>query len=526
VSIERTVRDLVDVKVFPDPQQSALFVTGERQAILRVLDIVRLLDQPATRASQVSLINLTYVGSREFTDQMLTLLENEGIPAGVGRAEGKNVAMVPLDQLGAVVVFATGADLLERVEFWARQVDRPNQGPALRYFVYHPKYARASDLGESLAPLIGAKEGVAAAPDLARDTRSALGGTPVAGQEMAAGTARSDITQQNVMRRDTQGRGQESKPVSIQGEGLTLSVDPRSNSLIFYTTGLRYESLLPMVRRLDVPPKQILLEATIAEVTLSGEFAYGVEFAFRDGKWSGGTQGGIGLPDAGLALNYIANVSDSVRLKLSQSNDLVDILSSPMLVVRDGVEATIAVGNDVPTVGATASDPIEGDGIVTTVLYRRTGLRLAIRPTINAQGLVVMQIDQAISNTVPGSSEVEGAPVFFERAVSTEVVARSGQSILLAGLISESNNNTSTSVPWLGDIPGLGWLFKGESRSREKTELVLLITPRIIDNPDHWDVVQRGLEQVLERLELPPPVVSGAPAAAPAQALPAGSPSP
>jgi general secretion pathway protein D len=519
VSIERTVRDLVDVKVFPDPQQSALFVTGERQAILRVLDIVRLLDQPATRASQVGLLNLTYVGSREFTEQMLTLLENEGIPAGVGRAEGKNVAMVPLDQLGSVVVFASGVDLLERVEFWARQVDRPNQGPALQYFVYHPKYARASDLGESLAPLIGVTEG-ARAPSLARDTRSALGAAGAAGAAIDP-TRQSDINQQNVMRRETAAGAEPTKPVSIQGEGLTLSVDPRSNSLIFYTTGLRYESLLPMVRRLDVPPKQILLEATIAEVTLSGEFAYGVEFAVTDGKFSASTEGGIGLPGTGLDLSYISSITDSIRLKLSATNNLVNILSNPMLVVRDGVQATIAVGNDVPTVGATASDPIQSDRQITTVLYRRTGLRLNIRPTINAQGLVVMEIDQNISNTVPGASGVEGAPVFFDRSVTTEVVARSGQSILLAGLISESNSDTSTSVPWLGDIPGLGWLFKGETRSREKTELVLLITPRIIDTPDDWDTVQRGLEQVLEHLEFPAPVAASSGTPAPEQA-PAG----
>lgn len=523
VSIERTVRDLVDVKVIPDPQQSALFVTGERQAILRVLDIVRLLDQPATRASQVGLINLTYVGSREFTEQMLTLLENEGIPAGVGRAEGKNVAMVPLDQLGAVVVFASGADLLDRVEFWARQVDRPNQGPALRYFVYHPKYARASDLGESLAPLIGATDGLAAPRDLTRDTRSALGPET---QATSPSQPRPEITQQNAMRRDGYSRASETKPTSIQGEGLTLSVDPRSNSLIFYTTGLRYESLLPMVRRLDVPPKQILLEATIAEVTLTGEFAYGVEFAINDGKFTASTRDGIGLPDGGLALNYISNVTDSIRMKLSAGNDLVNVLSNPLLVVRDGVQASIAVGNDVPTVGATASDPIQSDRQITTVLYRRTGLKLDIRPTINAQGLVVMEIEQNISNTVPGSSGVDGAPVFFDRAVSTEVVARSGQTILLAGLISESNTNSSTGVPGLKDIPGLGWLFKGESRSREKTELVLLITPRIIETPDHWDAVQRGLEQVLENLEWPAPAAAATPATTPATSPPGESPAP
>ncbi len=240
----------------------------------------------------------------------------------------------------------------------------------------------------------------------------------------------------------------------MRGEGVTLSVDPRSNTLIFFTTGAKYQTLLPMVQRLDVPPKQILLETMIAEVTLTGEFAYGVEFAFTSGNFSGGTLGGLGLPSGGLQLNWINSLTQQARIKLSASNNLVNILSNPTLVVRDGVEASIKVGNDVPTVGATATDPLQSDTQITQVLYRKTGLDLKIRPTINAEGVVVMEISQSISNTVEGASDVQGAPVFFERAVTTEVVARSGESILLAGLISERKNDNSSYVPGLGQIPG------------------------------------------------------------------------
>jgi general secretion pathway protein D len=176
--------------------------------------------------------------------------------------------------------------------------------------------------------------------------------------------------------------------------------------------------------------------------------------------------------------------------------------------VRDGVQASISVGNDVPTVGATASDPITSGRQITTVLYRKTGLTLNIRPTINAQGLVVMEIEQNISNTTPGNSGVSGAPIFFDRAVTTEVVARSGQSVLLAGLISENRTNDKTSVPGLGAIPGLGWLFSSEARRREKTELVLLITPRVIDSPDEWGAVRLGLERALHNLKLPEPAMA------------------
>jgi general secretion pathway protein D len=398
-----------------------------------------------------------------------------------------------------------------------KQLDKPNQGPEERYFIYHPRYSRASDLGESLAPLLGGS--TAALGNLSRDTRSALGaqgmvrgdGTQagtVGQQGTAGGGSVFPITPDNVLRREAGARSTASEAISVKGEGVTLSVDPRSNTLIFYTTGTHYQTLLPMVQRLDVPPKQILLETMIAEVTLTGEFAYGVEFAFTEGNLSGGTVGGLNLPSGGLALNWIEGISQQVRIKLSASNTLVNVLSNPTLVVRDGVEASIKVGNDVPTVGATASDPIQSETQITQVLYRKTGLDLRIRPTINAEGVVVMEINQSISNTVPGASDVAGAPVFFERAVTTEVVARSGESILLAGLISERKNDNSAKVPGFGDIPGIGYLFRSDSKAKERTELVVLITPRVIEDPKEWNEIRIGMQGALQNLELPEPTAA------------------
>lgn len=497
ISIERTIIQLVDVAVTLDSQQGALFLSGSRSSILRALDVIKLLDQPSVRSSRVGIINITYIGIKEFIDQVTLLLDNEGIPAGAGRADGKIVALVPLEQLGAVAVFATSAEVLDRVEFWTRQIDRPSQGPSLRYFIYQPRNARANDLGESLAPLIGMGVAANTSGNQARDTRSAIAPAATNGQ---------------VMRRDSVPQTAAAAPLSVAGDGINMTVDPRSNSLVFYTTGLRYEALLPMIKRLDVPPKQILLEATVAEVSLTGEFANGVEFAFKDKKISGGTLGRIGLPSSGLALNFVEGVTDEIRLRLQASDSRVNVLSKPILVVRDGVPATISVGNDVPTVGATASDPIQSNRTITNILYRRTGLTLNIVPTINAQGLVVMQINQTISNTVPGSSGVSGAPTFFDRSVTTEVVARSGQSVLLAGLISESGSTSSDGIPWVRKIPLLGAAFSSETRKREKTELVLLITPRVVDSPEEWDSVRKGLESALEYLQptdAKPPAAAG-----------------
>ena len=488
-TLQRTFRELSAAQVAFDSRQQALFVTGSREAVLRVLDLVQLFDQPAAKSSRVGLIKLTYLSPSEFITEVTRLLANDGI-----RVDDETpMTLVPLDRMGSVVVFASdGADaVLDRLDFWAKQIDRAGEGPTGRYFVYQPRFARASDLGSSIASLIGGS----APPQesAARDTRSALTrGSAVATNETA-------------MRRDGSAgpSPRNMGSTTVSANGITLTIDSLSNSLIFFTSGPRYEALLPLIRRLDVPPKQVLLEATVAEVSLTGEFAKGIEFAFLEGKFSGGTLGTLGLPSGGFGVTFVEGAAGQIRARLQESDSKVNVLSSPILLVRDGFPATISVGNDVPTVGATASDPLVSDKTVTSVLYRKTGLQLSITPTINAEGSVVMAITQQITSTVPGSSGVQGAPIFFERSVSTEVVAGSGQSVLLAGLISESGTDSAEKVPVVGRIPGLGALFSSTSKRREKTELVLFITPRVVNSGSEWASLYEKINESFKYLEMP-----------------------
>jgi general secretion pathway protein D len=160
----------------------------------------------------------------------------------------------------------------------------------------------------------------------------------------------------------------------------------------------------------------------------------------------------------------------------------------------------MSVGTDVPVVSATTINP----GTETesqSVEYRRTGVELAVTPTINAQGLVVLQINQSISNTEEGST-LAGSPIISARAVTTEVLAQSGQTVMLAGMMSESKNRVNTKVPLLGDLPLLGQLFQGEKDSTRKTELILLITPKVIDQPEQWQQIRHKLDNGLKYLKL------------------------
>lgn len=499
-SLERTIRDLVTAKVVGDTQQNALFVTGERFEILKVLDVVGLMDQPSRRGRYVGLVSLTYVTAEEYMGRIVELLGVEGVRVNVGAGTSTgtgSAALVSLESVGAVAIFAATRQILDRVEFWTRQLDRPTRGAERRYYIYTPRYARADELGMSLVPLLGdPADADLAAGTQARDTRSALGVSAMASaMNSALQTRRSDSRQNSSQPLRN--------PVSVRSKDLTMAVDLRSNALIFNTTGTRYQTLLPMIRRLDTPPRQILVEVTIAEVLLTDEFAMGVEFALQNGDVSIGTTGGLGLPDGGGFISVIGT-SGAIKAQLSASNRLINVLSNPSLLVRDGVMASISVGNDIPTVGATFFDPLQLETAVTSIVYRKTGVNLTVRPTLNAQGWVVMEISTEISNVVEGGSEVAGTPAIFERSLSTEVVARSGETILLGGLIAENKTETVAKVPWLGDIPFLGGLFRSTTESTERTELVIMITPRVIDQDTKWRDILDSLDGALRYLSLSP----------------------
>ncbi|WP_162178390.1 secretin N-terminal domain-containing protein [Pseudidiomarina atlantica] len=467
-SLERTLRNLTSVSLSADMTQNAFFAEGSRAEIIRLLDLIYLLDVPANRGRNIAMVELTYLAPMDYIDQLKELMEAEGI--SVGRQAGMGVAVhtVPVNQLGAVAMFASNEEVLERARYWTQQIDQPSQGPEKGYYIYHPRYARASDLGASIGSLIG---GSYTGGNNSRDTQSAQGGT-----------------------------GQASATTSSNGN-MTMTVDERSNSIIFYTTGGDYKALLPVIKRLDVMPKQIVLDATIAEVTMTDEFSQGFEFAFRNGEYSGGTLGSFGVNDlGGFALNWVDGF-DRFIARLQQSTNLVNVISNPTLVVRDGVAASINVGNDIPTVGSTTfTEDLQSQ--TQSVTYRKTGVQLSVTPTINAQGLVVLQINQTISNTSPTGPSVAGNPSIFERTITTEVIAQSGQTILLGGLISENTSSGDSKVPIMGDIPVLGNLFKSESESKEKTELVIFITPRIIERTEQWEEIRKTIADGLTTISV------------------------
>ena len=466
-TLQLTLAQLAKVKVYPDSQQNLLMLRGKRGEIIKALEFFQLVDKPKLSQREIALYRSTFVDIQTLIERLTLLLQQEGISVGIGNEINKAVSIVPIANMGALTLFANEDLLIQRSLFWLKTIDQPEEGNNLQYFIYAPQFSRAADLGASLEALIGGSQSTSSSTSLEAENKKV--------KNTVSGTG-------------------------IANANIGLVIDERANSLIFQTTGDEYRKLLPLIKRLDVMPKQIMLEAVIAEVKLTDEFKQGVDFSLTN-KAASAVTGNFNLSSGDGGLSYVLTGADGkLDISLFQKNTNVNVLSRPSLLVRDGVTASLTVGDDIPTVGEIVTDPTNGSQ--TSIVYRRTGVELSVTPTINAQGVVIMEIEQKISNQAPGDATVEGSPTIFERTISTEVVADSGQTIVLGGLISKDRTVNERTTPFFSSIPIVGHLFSGEDDTETKTELVVLVTPKVLDSQDEWDFIKTQLSQKLNYIEL------------------------
>ena len=471
LSVERTLRKMIEGELTPDVEQSSIFILSNRLNIVRAIELINLLDVPANRSKHIGLLSLNYISTEEYLMQMSNVLQSDGIEVGVGYQQLKNVLLVPLPHIGAIAAFAPDEDLLNRVRYWSSIIDQPSRGDNEQYFVYTPRYARASDMGDSVGQLL------------------TLGRPANRRNRAGTGTNASQIQSQE------QSNNQQT---SFSAENVSFVVDERTNALIFNTTGNVYNRLLPLLDRLDVLPKQILLEVMIAEVTLTDEFQYGVEWALRNNSEisGGGSFGSFTDAIGSTNFTWVDQSTSRITASYFTQNRFVDVLSNPTILVRDGVAASINVGTQIPIEAGT----IVNQGVTTAnVEYRDTGVEVSVTPTVNAQDVVIMSIRLNISNTV---QETAGSttPSIFQRALNTEAVVTTGQTVILGGLISENNSDADTKVPVLGDLPVIGEVFSGKNNILSKTELVMLVTPRVLESNEEWQKLLTDFQNQMENI--------------------------
>ena len=282
---------------------------------------------------------------------------------------------------------------------------------------------------------------------------------------------------------------------SQDGAAETMRILPnaQNNAILVYGTAQEEATVTAMLRKIDILPMQVRIDATIAEVTLNDNLQYGTQFFFKSGGLAGA------LNNASGAVTSIANTAlgttfpgfiiggsgaggGPAALSALQAVTTVKVLSSPQLTVVDNEPVRLQVGALVPYLQASQQSTLTGNApVVNSIGYQPTGVIMEVTPRVNSGGLVTLDVSQEVSD-VQSATSVGGiaSPTFNQRSVTSRVVVQDGQTIGLAGLIRDSDSRDNQGIPWLKDIPILGLLAGTQTNKRTRTELLVLITPHVI----------------------------------------------
>lgn len=433
----------------------------------------------------------------ENVDADTLLAELERIFAPPFDIIGSRVRIVPLGRLRSVLAIASDRADIARIEPWVRRLDAGGSGKR-KLYSYVVQNGRARDLAASLQLVLGSGGGGSG--------ESEEGPAAPAPLPSVSDIRRSEPSQAIAPQSPLPGS---STPLVAGGNGPRVVPNEPNNSLLIYANGEEYEFIREALDKLDQPVPQVLIEATLAEVTLGNDLRFGVNFRAFDGNDSiANSSNAGGIPAAvfpGLAVSVIGSTASAV-LNTLQSKTNVRVLSAPKLIVLNNQTATLQVGDQVPIVIQQAqSVAAPGAPIVNTVELRDTGVILKVTPRVNDSGTITLDITQEVSDVAETTSSGINSPTIQQRRLATTVSTRTGQMIALGGLIRDRVARTKSGIPVLSQIPVIGGLFGQHVNTSGRTELIILLTPTIIRSPgdvrDIVDALIDGLDSTKPLLE-------------------------
>ena len=475
--------DSQDLKVMEDPDRNALLLRGSADMLARAVAMIEVLDQPLLRGRYGIIIEPVFMAAADLAGALNSVLKAEGYQSSLGVAGPASVILLPLAGVNKVVAFASDRDIVEHVEEWAEVLDtRQKETIEEAVFTYEIRNTQAEELTEILQRMVGVRVDAAA---------------PASPEPATAGTGRGE-----------RGESRAALPATAPAPaaaGARIVVDPRRNLVLFRGSGREWAEVRSVIEKLDRSVPSVLIEVLVAEVSLTDEEKTGFEFLLKGGiggrDVTAGTLGGIGRSAGGLAVTLYSAGEARAALNLFYKDDRVVIRSRPRLLVKSGETASIDVGNEIPVITQRSDDqrPVDGStNIVQEVSYRKTGVQLEIKPLVQANGLVDLQISQQLSEARPtAATSLAGSPTILNRQISTSLTLRDGGSLVMGGLISGNQSAGKQGVPVLGRMPVVGRLFRTDTLQEDRTELLVMVTPYVVaDHEEGWELTRRIREQL------------------------------
>lgn len=478
--MERILEPLMEKENFllVDEVRNLLVLSGAENELRGIIEIINIFDVDWMSGMSFGLFPLRFASVTMVAEELAKIF-------GQDRQKGLSelIRLETIDRLNALLVVTQQPAYLKQVQVWIDRLDRSSDGTERRIYVYYLENARAESLGSALSEIFSGGE-----ETNSRDLRLAPG---LQGVDIGPSRGRSPKTtpigEPAVASIPEPGR-QAALPAVPPEEGIVLEEsgqiriipDLDHNALIILATPQEYRMIEATLRKLDIVPLQVLIQASIFEVTLTDDLSYGIRWFFERGNH---TLEINNLPPVAGAFSYAfssANFAASIEALASITE--LKIISSPEIMVLDNHTATLEVGDQIPVATRSAVSVTDSNApIVNDIQFRNTGVILRVTPRINSGGLVTMDIEQEVSNVAP-SEEPTVTPTIFQRTIRSTVAVMDGESVALGGLISEDQRSSRSGVPILMDIPILGALFRSTTEDTRRTELLVIITPKIIRN--------------------------------------------
>ncbi len=522
--------------IVQDAVNNAILITDTAENISRAVAILGVIDIEYFADLSWQIFPVKEVDASIIATDLDSVLQAGGLFKRQGVAEG-GFEIFPIKTMNAIMVVTRWPSILTLVQDWLSAMDRMTDSET-NVFVYFVENGSALDISDVLQQVFLGKTGAARS---SRSTAGTTGTGKTSGTKSKMGSSSSSgsssgglgaLSSASSQQKTAQSQSKQTivRPTATGGAKtggdddfagtVEIIPDEANNAIVFKASNRDYKRVLTVLKQLDTQPRQVLINVLVAEITLSGSVSYGIEWFLNKNIGSlGGSSGdytaqgaldakgvtrGINTP-LGAANGFFFTVYDPVDFlrglvfALGSDSD-VNILSSPNILALDNKEASIEVGTDVPTVTGTTTSTINTNSVTNTVQYRKTGILLTVTPHINSSGLVKMELVQEVSDVGEFNKDLNNY-TFLTRIANTSLVVEDNQTVVMAGLMRTKKNNSQSGIPFLKDIPVLGYLFGGLTKANEKTELVMMITPHVIKNRSEADQITREFSQKVADLQ-------------------------
>jgi general secretion pathway protein D len=517
-------------RIIAASDQNALIVSGDPATRQALVNLIEAFDINQLSGQSYELFPVTSGDAPDFASAFAAALGKASDPSAQGP-----ITVVPLQRMNAVLVIARSQSLLADAQQVYAVLNQQQRDTVRSWHVYYLHNARANDAGYILQQAF-TPDDVTAQPtpaataqlssqfsnqsDNSSSSGSSSGGgaggllgssvTSSGSSNNTSSTQQSGGTQSSAQ---NSGQGGSSSASALLGplssgsnantDAIRIIPDTDNNSLLVYATAAEDDRIDAMLDQVDTAPSEVRIDATIAEVDLDTALQYGTQFFFKSGGinavLSEGTSSALDTSFPGFVLSGHGSDAAPLAISMLQSVTKVDVLSSPELMVLDGQPASLQAGDLVPYLAQTSESTLTSDSqVVNSIDYRETGVILQVTPHVGTDGMVTMDVAQEVSGVEAGVTTAGiNSPTFSERAVTSRIAVADGQTIGLAGLISDSDSHGNSGIPYLKNVPLLGDLFSNQNNSRTRKELLVLITPHVIRTQSDATNLTADLEQAL-----------------------------